>query len=88
DRIELVRNLSESIDDAVEQKRYELRSAKNLNDPIKLVADAKLQIEKALDAYRKVAKNPGFRVGKLAPHVRRLSHALEALKSEIQKNEA
>jgi hypothetical protein len=83
ERSELVRQVGESFGDAFQQIRDDARAAKILNDPIKLVNDAKLQVDKALDAYRRVATTPGFQVGRLEAPLRRLRHAVEALEREI-----
>lgn len=87
ERDELVRHVRESFEDAVQQIRDTARAAKSLNDPIKLVSDARLQTDKALDAYRKVATSPGFQIGRLEKPVRQLRHAVEALEREIAKHQ-
>lgn len=86
DRDDFVRQVAESIGDAVTEIKNDQRAAKTLNDPIKLVTDAKASTDKALDAYRKVAGTPAFKVGRLEPPLRRLKHAVEALDREIAKN--
>jgi hypothetical protein len=86
ERDEFLRHVGESIGDAVEEIRNAARAAKTLSDPIKLVNDAKAQADKALDAYRKVATTPGFKISGLESPVRSLKHAVEALEREIAKH--
>lgn len=87
ERDELVRNVSESFGDAVQQIKDEQRKAKSLNDPIKLVKDATVQTDKAREAYVKVAKTPGFQVGRLEKPLRLLRRAVDALEDEIEKRQ-
>lgn len=86
DRDDFVRQVAESFGDAVTEIKNDQRAAKTLNDPIKLVNDAKSNTDKALDAYRKAAGTPEFKVGRLEPPLRRLKYAVEALEREIAKN--
>lgn len=86
DRDDFLRQVSESFGDAVTEIKNDQRAAKTLNDPIKLVTDAKASTDKALDAYRRAAGTPEFKIGRLEPPLRRLKHAVEALEREIAKN--
>lgn len=86
DREVFMRQVAESIGDAVTEIKNDQRAAKTLNDPIKLVNEAKANADKALDAYRKVAGTPEFKIGRLEPPLRRLKRAVEAIEQEIAKN--
>jgi hypothetical protein len=86
DREDFMRQVSESFGDAVTEIKNHQRAAKTLNDPIKLVNEAKANTDKALDAYRKAAGTSEFKIGRLEPPLRKLKYAVEALEREIAKN--
>lgn len=86
-RDELVRGLAESIDDAAEDIKNKDRDEKNRTSPIRLIRSARDSAERALAAYQRAVKDPAFKKGQLDYEFRKLAHAVEALRTAMEKHE-
>jgi len=83
-RDDLIRNVAESLDDIADEVERESKASKRLTGPIVYLREARRSAQRAFDAYQKVASNPKFKDGSLDYELKKLSHAVEALRNEIE----
>lgn len=83
DREAVLKALQTTFETAAEQARLDDKQYDKLNAPIEHLRTANRLLERALEAYQKVASTSGFKRGKFQFHLKKVTQATKALKSAL-----
>ena len=83
---DLKNKIAEELDSVHEEVVREDKATKSLTGPVQLLKTARSSASLALVAYQKVASHPGFKNGTLGYELKKLEHAVEALRAEFAKH--
>jgi hypothetical protein len=83
---DLKNKIAEELDSVHEEVVREDKATKSLTGPAALLKQARSSAALALVSYQKVASNPKFKAGTLGYELKKLEHAVEALRAEFDKH--